>query len=254
MALHDPVQDSINREIGLSTKGDPSLAGETPKGISFLLGQAAQLRSRIEAPERLRAKRLEREEALANTESKRLLEDREGRARLGLANAALAKARGGNIGDEGLAALGFSSEDRNKFSGKISPATARTASTSRSQKEAAEVRERSDRTAAEVKRIDTQRQRNFRNNQAVAKEARQQAQAQLSALDKDLQKSSPEDIKQIKAVFDQLVGEQGVALPADQIQTYRDAAAANLPADATPEELGEEATRLAEEDGFSFLP
>lgn len=259
MALHDPVQDEVNRQIQgerISTKGDPDLRGETSRGAAFLLRQAARLKFDMEGPSRLRAKRLAQEETLRNAESKRILRDRQGQASLATANAALAKARPGanNIGEEGLAALGFSPEDVTRFSGKITRPTARIASTARSQRDAAALREQSERTANELKRIDTQRQRNARTNQAKAKEARLSAQSQLSALDKGLQDASPEDIKQIKAVFDQLVGDQGVALPADQIETYQAAAAANLPADATDEELGEEATRLAEEDGFSFLP
>lgn len=255
MALHDPVQDSINREIRVSTKGDPDLTGETPRGRSFLLRQAAQLRARIEAPQRFRAQRLAQEEASANTESKRLLQDREGRAKLGLASAALAKARGGNIGSEGLAALGFNPEETERFSGNISPTTARTASTSRAQVKAAGIREEADEVARQQKRIDNQRQNNIKNNQNRIKEGRLKAQAEIAALDKGLQSTSPEDLQKIKEVFDRLTeGAAGIPLPADQVETYKAAAKVNLPADATEEELGEEATRLAEEDGFAFLP
>ena len=267
MALHDPVQDSINRQIRSAIPARTrsfGIAGRvqdlvTKGELSPEAGERVSLNARANFE---RDKRIaeEREEArladLEEKKSKSFLNRRQGEASLATANAALAKARtGGNrIGEEGLEALGFSSEDRNKFSGKITRATARTASTSRSQREAAAVKEETQREAANIKRIDTQRQRNARNNQAKAKEVRLSAQSKLSALDKGLQDASPEDIKQIRTVFDQLVGDQGVALPADQIQVYRDAAKANLPDDATAEELGEEATRLAEEDGFSFLP
>lgn len=288
MAQHDPVQDEVNRQIregtlterrgrspffrgaianrlrsaalekeapSFATKGDPgpALSGETPRGRRFLLAQAAQIKSRIEAPGRLRAQQQALEEVRANAKSKRLLQDRTGQSRLALGNAALAKARGGNIGDEGLAALGFSPEEVNRFSGNISPTTARTASTSRSQVKAAAIREDSNEVARQQKRIDNQRQNNIRNNQAKIREDRQRAQAEIAALDKGLQSTSPEDIQKIKEVFDRLTkGAAGVPLPADQVETYKAAAKVNLPADATEEELGEEATRLAEEDGFAF--
>lgn len=270
MALHDPVQDDINRQIRSAI---PARTRSRRFGIA---GQVEDLVSRgeltPEAGERISLNaraNFERDRRIASNaeearqakleESRSLAEKRkfEGQSRLVLANAALAKTRAGGdrIGEEGLAALGFSPEDRNRFSGNISPTTARTASTSRAQVEAAAIRQQSNEVARQQKRIDNQRQNNIRNNQNKVKEDRLKVQAEIAALDKGLQSTSPEDIAKIKEVFDRLVGETtGVPLPADQVETYRAAAKANLPADATEEELGEEATRLAEEDGFAFLP
>jgi len=265
MALHDPVQDDINRQLRSAIPARQfGIAGQVQdlvgRGeLSPEAGERVSLNARanVERDQRLAREREEARRAeLEKKRAKAFLDRRQGQASLATANAALAKARPGanKIGDEGLAALSFSPEEIKRFSGKLTRATARTASTSRSREKAAAIKADTKGETDRQKRIDKQRQANVRANQFKIREDRLERQNLIAGIDKQLEDTSPESIQKIREVFNQLTGDQGVALPADQVQTYQDAARANLPDDATPEELKAEATRLAEEDGYSFLP
>jgi hypothetical protein len=293
MALHDPVQDEINRQIraSLSARRTPqerellrlprteditnippegvesvleradrslgrvfttTVKGESARDKAFRLRKEGGFRRFLAERKADRARREAQQSTIKGRDALAQMRERQGRASLITANAALAKARTGGtdgISEEALRLLGL---DPN-LAGKISRPTARTAATLRAREETEAGREKT-RKLSERRIIDRQRRANVRANQARSREARLAAQAQLSAIDKQLGSTDPADIKQVQALFKQLVGDQGNALPEDQVQFYKDAARDNLPADATDEEIAAEATKLAEDDGYSFLP
>lgn len=292
MAQRDPVQDEINRQIVASLainrtaqekellrlprteniknippegiesvleRSDRSLGkvftipikGESAREKAFRLRKEGGFSRFLAERAAAKAKQSSQQSVIRGRDALALNRDRTGQASLTTANAALAKARAGgtNVSAEALKLLGLDPS----LAGKVSGVTARTAATLRARGETEEGRGKG-RELSQQRIINRERRSNAKTNQVRARESRLSAQAQLSAIDKQLGSTDPESVKKVQELFKTLVGDQGIALPPDKVQFYKDAARTNLPPDATDEELSEEATKLAEEDGFSFLP
>lgn len=190
--------------------------------------------------------------ALEEQRSKQTYRGRLGQESLLRGQAALAKARGGGtrVSSEALKLLGLPDE----FTGKVSPITARTAATLKERRAGLKGQEET-RKLASKKAIAKQRQDNRKFNQNRDREARLATQAQLAAIDKQLGDVDPESVTKTKELFKTLMSEAGGnAFPENQIETYLAAARSSLPPGADEEEIKAEATRMAEEDGYEFLP
>ena len=223
--------------------------------VSGLTIPELQRREAENAQRQIDATRQAQVDSSAETASKLSLDEQRVATSRILANTAATKAKGTTIGGEGLTALGFSPEDVNKFSGKISPPTARTGAQLKERRAALKDSEKTLQFRKE-KEVNDQRENNRKSIRATNRDAIAKTRIQLGAIDKQLGSVNPEEIKKARGLVQSLLAEQeggGVPLPEDQVEVYRASATKELPEGATAAEIDALALELAKKDGFSFL-